>query len=381
MRFGDWSLLRPLCDTGRVAGKRPFYIGDDVHNRMALVRKAIQDIRVNWDQYRTFMEDLQVLMQPGLDAERDVNLHYRADELFSSVKDWARQTHAGRPDDYSAVQLYTSVSGYRQMFSTINTAFRDDRLVDTASALRSAVFLVELLNIDLFNYCATNPAANNYHGRVYRGMVVSAEELAQFACVATGPIAQRYVAIPLAMASASADRTNALVFVEKEARRSIGGQPLLWDIEVAGLSAERLKVYRAAFQTSVVSSICAVPIERISDFPEENEVLLRGPFFQILRLRRDSESIAGKPLHVVEALMLTANRDHPSTMRLGDSEARIARDLFRILVAIDRSTRCAARAEQYGSPSDAAAFRRFVSAQQPLLERCLRLVEQRRATI
>jgi hypothetical protein len=348
---------------------------------MALVRKAIQEIRGNWDRYSMFMHDLRALMQPGLDAERDVSLHHRADALFSSVKDWAKQAHADGTDDYSAVRLYTSAAGYRQMFSAINTAFRDDRLVDEDSALRSAVFLVELLTIDLFNYCAAYAAASDYRGRIYRGMVVSAQELAQFSSVAAGPIAERYVAIPLAMASASTNRANALVFVEEEARRSAGGQPLLWDIEVAGLSAERLNVYREAFPTSVVSSICAVPIERISDFPEENEVLLRGPFFQILRLRRDSETIAGKPLHVVEALMLTANRDHASTMLLGDWEARTARDLFRILVAIDRSTRCAERAEQYGSPADAAAFRRFVSRQQPLLDRCLRLVAERREAI
>jgi hypothetical protein len=245
---------------------------------MALVRRAIEEIRANWDRYPAYMAGLRDVMQSGLDADTDVDFQRRAAELFASRKEWIREEGPEATGEYTALRLYTSAAGYGQMFGTLNRAFREDRLVDEALALRSAVFLVELLNIDLFNYCVRHCSARDYEGRIYRGMVVTPQELGQFSAVASRAVAQRYVAIPLAMASASADRATALVFVEEQARQSTDGQPLLWDIEVANLPAERLEGYRAAFPTSVVSTICAVPIERLSDFPDENEVLLRGPF-------------------------------------------------------------------------------------------------------
>jgi hypothetical protein len=182
------------------------------------------------------------------------------------------------------------------------------------------------------------------------------------------------------MASASTDRATALAFVDDQARRSRTGRPLLWDIEVANLAAERLAVYRTAFPTSVVSTICAVPIEQLSDYPDENEVLLRGPFFQIIRLHRADERVGGKPLHVIEALTLTANRDHPSTMRLPSWEATAARDLFRALVTAERCSRSADRARTYDHADDAAAFSRLASDHERETDELLRVIAVRRAS-
>jgi hypothetical protein len=46
--------------------------------------------------------------------------------------------------------------------------------------IRSVVFLVELINIDLFNYCLKCPERTNFEGIVYRGICVSDEDLSAF---------------------------------------------------------------------------------------------------------------------------------------------------------------------------------------------------------
>jgi hypothetical protein len=113
-----------------------------------------------------------------------------------------------------------------------------------------------------------------------------------------------------------------------------------------------------------------VPIETLSEYPDEREVLLRGPFFQLVRLREDEHlRVRGKCVHVVEALMLNANRDHVSSVGLGEPDGTRARELFRTLVAIDRATLCAERADKYGLSRDAEAYGDLLSSQWSLLDR------------
>jgi hypothetical protein len=370
-RFADWTPLKPLCQSGRLLGSRPFYAGPNVDSRMDLVREAINYIRVHWDEYPSFMQSLRNLMQPSLHGSQDEQLSERAEALFSSVKEWSDRRPTLESDDYSAIRLYTSATGYSQMFQAINMALRQDDLAKQVDTLRAAVFLIELLNIDLFNYRGVNPHADGFEGCVYRGMCISVDELKNFLVAARGPIEERYLAIPLAMASASTNREKALSFALEEAERRTDGHPLLWQIHVVGLDPALLKHYLERFPTSVVSSICAVPIEQLSDYPDEDEVLLRGPFFQLLRLHEDHRYGADKPLCIVEAVMLTANRDHISSVYLSDADAQRARQLFRTLVTMQRVTVCAERAQQYGLSADAKAYRASYSAQQAILDALL----------
>jgi hypothetical protein len=335
---------------------------------MDLVREAINYIRANWDEYPTFMLSLRDLMQDNLNSCTEASFHRRVEALFSSVKQWSDRWQNPTSDDYSAIRLYTSADGYIQMFRTINTAFRQDEFTNQAAALRSAVFLVELLNIDLFNYCRAYSHDAGFEGRIYRGMCVSSDELKAFSMIASRPIEERYLAIPLAMMSTSTDRENALSFALKEASKGFDRHPILWEIHVAGLDPKLLEVYHERFPTSVVSSICAVPIEQLSDYPDENEVLLRGPFFQILRFQKENIQRDGTPLHVIEAIMLNANRDHISIISLNDSDAHRARKLFQTLVAIERATLCAERVEEYGLQADAKTYRSILSAERARLD-------------
>lgn len=274
---------------------------------------------------------------------------------------WHGTAAAPSDDDYSAIRLYVSEYGYRKIFSAINTAFRSDAFVGDLTALRSAAFLVELLNVDLFNYRSLNPCADNFEGRVYRGMCVPSGDLEMFAQVTRGPLQERYLSIPLAMASASGDKMSALAFAQAEAARTPGNYPLLWDITVSGLDPELLAAYKDMFPASVVTSLCAVPLDRLSEYPEEKEVLLRGPHLQILRLH--SENIDTPPylMHIIEAVMLNSNRDHISAIASNTGEDRRARDLFRALVNIHRSAICAERVKEYGLSADAASYKSVIS--------------------
>ena len=110
------------------------------------------------------------------------------------------------------------------------------------------------------------------------------------------------------------------------------------EIHVISLEDGILEVYHEMFPTSVVSTICAVPISKLSFYPHEEEVLLRGPFFQVLNFYKNG-TIDGRSLYVIEVVMLNSNRDHPSNEELGD-KADLARSVFRTIVGIRRNQFC-----------------------------------------
>ncbi|GAA5180287.1 hypothetical protein GCM10023322_12250 [Rugosimonospora acidiphila] len=372
-RFGDWAPVEPLCQTGMLTGQRPFYAGQQYEDRMALVRRAISEIRTGWREYPLFMRDLRELLEreahrhAGDDATAEVSAR-----LLSSVKEWSDRGRAPAPEDYSAIELYTSEAGYRRIFGVINSAFRSDHLVEDRQALRAAAFLVELLTIDLFNYRETHPEADRFEGIVYRGMCVTGEELADFREAAAGPITERYLSIPLGMVSASLDRDNATRFALEQARRYPDRHPLLWRIRVVGLDAGLLDVYRTRFPDSVVTSLCAVPIHGLSRYQEEREVLLRGPAFQLLWLSREPDGQLERGMHVIDVMMLNTNRDHGSAIATNEGADRRARDLFRTLVAIRRASICAGLADQSGHRADALAYRSSLNANRERLDGYLR---------
>jgi hypothetical protein len=371
-RFGDWTPLEPLCQFGDVPGRRPFYAGPDVASRMASIREMINYIRIHWNEYPRFMSSVRELMtKSGVDLNAEGDFGRRAEALLCSSKNWADQSEQLNTDDYSAIRLYTSFAGYNQIFRTINEASREDDLIKRQEALEAAAFLVELLTIDLFNYRGANPAADNFTGCVYRGMCVSGEQLKEWSALANGEISQRYLAIPLAMVSASDNRDKALTFAVNEAAR-ISGYPVLWVIHVAGLRPELLALYVQRFPASIVTSICAVPINDLSDYPDEQEVLLRGPFFQLVRLCENGVRYGTQQIPVIEVLMLNSNRDHISSVFLDDSEADSARNLFRALVQTERATLCAQLAEEYGLSADAKAYASIRVQEEASVDRLLR---------
>jgi hypothetical protein len=230
-------------------------------------------------------------------------------------------------------------------------------LADNRKRLRSAVFLVELLNIDLFNYRERNQHADNFEGTVYRGMAISGIELERYYESLTGPLSERYQSVPLAMVSASRTPKAPIAFALHEAELDKETAPVIWEIHIHSLDPHLLASYHTKYPTSVVTSLCAVPIERISDLPIEEEVFLRGPFFQILGITVDYSVKFERPVHRITAVVLNSNRDHISAIASNKGADQRMRDLFRTMVLASRSTTCAEYAEELGRHADAKLYR------------------------
>ena len=335
---------------------------------MDLVRQGINDVRTSWDQYPVFMDELQRLMRIATVDTSLAQHNDRLKALLSSHKEWTTPHRQGEEEQYEAIRLYASKLGYQQIFSVINAAFRSDDLVSDRQRLRSAVFLIELLNIDLFNYRARHPHADGFHGTVYRGMCVSDEELSLFKRAVAGPVSERYLAIPLGMVSASMKRGPAVTFALRRAGQSRHKHPVIWEIHVENLAPELLSFYRERFPHSVVTSLCAVPIDQLSDYPEEKEVLLRGPFFQLVQVGVDESAGYRRPVHKIVAVTLNTNRDHLTAIASNEGTDRRMRDLFRAIIGAHRSNVCADLAEKSGQRDDAQRYRSLAAENLALVD-------------
>lgn len=354
IRFTDWTIVEETGSTGLTDDRRPFFGGADVDTRMSAIRKHINHIRRNWDQYDLFMAELSRALSPSMGnlSPAEVAL---ATRLLSQRRDWADP--GGTVDDFSAIELYTSDAGYRALFGIVNESFRSTRFTEQADVVRSAVFLIELLTIDLFNYRLTHPDADGFQGTVYRGMSLSNADVDVFRDIMTKPIGQRYVAVPLGMLSASAGEDVAMHLAAANAKGRGDLATALWRIEVLDLGAELSGIYRTRFPTSIVTSLCAVPITAVSRFPEEREVLLRGPFFQILDVAWQPAGTDRQGTLTIDAVMLNSNRDHLSNIADDHGEDRRMRELFRLLVTHRRAEFATAFTAGRGRTDDSAAYR------------------------
>lgn len=363
-RYGQWSDISAACTSGKGADEQPFFAGAHVYERMDRVRTAINEIRESWDRYPEFMAELRALFTDESLGDPDPIAEDRLEALFSARKDWDK---VDPDDEYSAITLYSSEAGYRQMFRTINAAFRTPDLPENSTLLRSATFLVELLNIDLFHFRERQPNADNFAGTVYRGMSLPQGVLDRFGETMRRPVTERYLSIPSAMASATPDREVAMSFALAEAERQPDSHLALWEIEVRNLDPRLLALYRARFPSSVVTSLCAVPIGGISDFPGEREVLLRGPFFQIVGLGAKDVTVSGRPVHKIEAVMHNTNRDHLTAIASNVGTDKKERELFKALVLSDRFDICARLAERRMQQNDAKEYRSRLVEQQAIV--------------
>lgn len=358
-RYGDWKNYKDLFQSGKLGSSRPFFEGDNVRERMNQVRKSIVNIRHNWNKFDEFMGDLRVLLEKNcLSSEHDPELTERLSRLFGNRRNWIDRLLPDErvADNYDAVRLYTSAKGYEKIYSFMNLVFRSELSADFEHIVNSVVFLVELINIDLYNY-RYNPHTEiqDFNGVVYRGMCLTDSEIQAFSRVCQQPLSERYIAIPLGFHSASLNRLQAESFMERGLKEDSLRIPLLWKIHVISLDDNLLGVYRNLFPTSIVSSICAVPVSGLSDFPYEEEVLLRGPFFQVLNFYEEG-IIVGRPLYVLEVVMLNSNRDHPSTAELGVND-NLARSIFGTIVGIRRNQFCFNYCDDHTLQDDANAYR------------------------
>ncbi|OCH92759.1 hypothetical protein OBBRIDRAFT_410484 [Obba rivulosa] len=372
-RFSDWSdTVEALCRIGPAGGSaRSFFSGGDVASRMSQIREAITHIRLNWADYDQFMEGLQRMFIDTTGGEKAAPLLV----LLPLSKDWAdRRRTPVEAEDYSVLKLYTSERGYQAVFRVLNEAFRKDDLTGNQSRLQAAVFLIELLTIELFNYTLALRPPSSFSGVIYRGLCLNREHLNEFYALTKRPVKDRYWSIPLSIMSCTTDLLTAVKFAEKLASSNSNLYPVLWRIHVADLDPELLEVYHRRFPASVVSTICAVRISDLSDYPEEEEVLLRGPFFQLVNVQPQRlvgvEGASGT-VHVMDGVMLNSNRDHPSTMEMAPEEGNKARELFGCLVEIGRTRECLRLAEQCALHEDVLQYAQVCTEAEGRLARLL----------
>ena len=365
-RFGDWDDCKELYQSGKLGNTRPFFEGASVRERMNLIRKSIRYIRHNWDRYDEFLCDLQGLLKEENSNFGDnvaPSLSARMKRLFSVQKRWNDRIAVAektvlKGDDYDAVYLYTAETTYQQIFSFLNRVFRSELPGSSEKLLTSVVFLVELINIDLYNY-VRRAGLKDFEGVVYRGMGINREDFHAFSTICEQPLSERYISIPLGMISASQKPHPAKQFIEQRLKEDDTKIPLMWKIHVISLEEKLLQVYHRMFPTSVVSSICAVPISNLSRYPQEEEVLLRGPFFQVLNFYKQG-TVNEKPLYILELVMLNSNRDHPSNAELG-ANGDLAQGVFRNIISISRNRFCLEYCQRHGLVDDAIEYHKRIA--------------------
>ncbi|KAF8234712.1 hypothetical protein L208DRAFT_1206885, partial [Tricholoma matsutake] len=346
---------------------RSIYHGGDVSTRLDAIRRAIEFIRENWSDYPKFVQILRdhIRSQPyaysaGKEAQDLI------DSILSTRKEWLdRQVHPSTSDNFDVVRLYTSGFGYNQIFSLLNSALRTDNLIEDSSLLQATVFLIELLNIDLYNFLFTRPSAA-FQGLVFRGISLHRDQIQEFKNIAARPVRDRHLSVPLSMMSASTSTEVALKFARIDANNRTTHQPFLWRIHVADLDPALLRIYCDRFPRSVVTTLCAVPIHELSQFETEEEVLLRGPFFQLIRIADEIVDGHEPAIQVMDLVMLNTNRDHPSTMELGELQDE-ARKTFTCLVGMGRAAVCKQVAEKYHLVDDAVVYGEMFDEQQKKL--------------
>jgi hypothetical protein len=363
-RYGDWRDVRAACVSGKPPGQQPFFAGAHAYQRMARLRLSINEIRSAWQEYPRFMTELRDLLKQ-VGGERDAETSARLSKLLAARKSWSAPSG---DDDYSALRLYTSDGGYRQIFGAINAAFRSEGIANESATRRAATFLVELLSIDLFHHRAIHADADGFSGTVYRGMSLSQEDVSRFSRAAAGPILERYISIPLAMASASVNAATAMHFAIADVAANPDKHLVLWEITVRNLEPALLAIYRSVSPASIVTSLCAVPIAAISDFSGEEEVLLRGPHFQIVQIDALESGAFPGPVTRIRAMMHNTNRDHLTAVASDVGKDKLQRDLFRTLILADRFAICSRLAASNGRTADADEYRALEAEQRAAIE-------------
>ncbi|KAF8631754.1 hypothetical protein AX15_002210 [Amanita polypyramis BW_CC] len=390
-RFNNWSLIEGLSrfgsETNSTHSQRSFFQGTKVHRRVDEVREAIIWIRAHWrTDYPKFMNELQEsFLSSAPDFSKNTIISRLKKEWADRKIDGTNSVHnrdgdesADTGEDYTFLKLYTSEKGYRQIFSVLNNAFRIDTLSDEEVRLRAAVFLVELLTIELFNYAFPRTVdsslrwdhSRGFTGTVYRGMCLSPDHLQDFLGLMDKPIKERYWSIPLAFLSHTTSQELALKFANESAAEDQTSHRVLFKTRISSLDSDSLKLYAKHFPTSVVTPICAVDISALSMYPEEKEIVLRGPFFQLVSARREMTA-EGEELHVFDSVVFNTNRDHPSTMELSAEDGEKARSLFACLIEIARAGECMKMAREYGIAHDVDAYKSLHNEAQKKLARLL----------
>ena len=213
-RYGSNEQSPELFQSQNLNDLKPYYNGELVNSRMAEVRKSITYIRDHWDDRAKFARVLAEFLAGRLNGEAEQDFIKRVDLIKNEDPNWGDidETQLEKTN-FNVIRLYTSETGYNKIFGIMNSLFRYDNTTNDPKTIQTIVFLVELLNIDLYNLCLKNKSCNNFTGIVYRGVGLKDEDFDAFKSLMKKEIQQRYIAIPLCLMSSTTNIEMAKRFV------------------------------------------------------------------------------------------------------------------------------------------------------------------------
>lgn len=342
-----------------------FFVGEDVRTRMNLIRNSILEVRKNWND-KNFRKKSIELFKNHIGGKSLLPVNFFNDEWYEFQKNPSAEQNC------DLIKFYTSSDGYETIFKYMNSIFREEH---DKEVYDSAAFLVECMNIELYNFVKTKPELSNFENIIYRGMMLDENTISNLLDIKELKVQNRKFAVPLSFMSCSKSQDVAKLFLENQEHRPYEEKirvfcPVLFKIHVTSLDKTFLDLYKSYYPNSVVSSICAVDIENISIYREEQEVLLRGAFFQTLRFYESEKKIDGKNVYVFELLMHNSNRDHITTSKF---EKTNARKLFNTLIEIDRMKKCQ---DFFESASDKNSYKQIEETKLKELEQIQKLCRE-----
>lgn len=342
-----------------------FFVGEDVRARMNLIRNSILEVRKNRNDKKFRKKSIE-LFKNHIGGKSLLPVDFFNDEWYELQKNPPTEQNCG------LIKFYTSSDGYETIFKYMNSIFREEHEKEVYD---SAAFLVECMNIELYNFVKTKPEFSNFENTIYRGMMLDENTILDLINIEKLPILSQKFAVPLSFMSCSKSQDVAKQFLKNQRHRPHEEKVksfchVLFKIHVTSLDKTFLELYKSYYSDSVVSSICAVDIENVSKYRKEQEVLLRGAFFQVLRFYKSKEVIDGKNVYVFELLMHNSNRDHITTSAF---EKTNARKLFNTLIEIDRMKKCQ---DFFESASDKKSYKQIEENKLKELEQIQKLCRE-----
>lgn len=330
--------------------------------RMKRVRTVLEDVRRRWpsnEEYRSLLAILKDYVSP---ATQPASIQGPLKQILEGYHDYA-DTDYGRPvqhqaEQYTCLQLYCTKDGYDYLFRLVSETLRSS--APRMEMILTAVTLVEFLTIDLYNLRLSNIGDDmfaNFQGVTYRGLCVSTKDIDHYRQIAGAKdLSKRNFAIPLGLTSSTTDRAVMQDFAKDLKPGQCG---LHMTIHVHGIDPDLLSMYLGLYPDSVVSTICAMPVARLSPFGEK-EVLLRGAFFHVINMQH--QSVDGRDIYSLVVVMINANRDHTTESSSDQGSKAEQRLSFTRVVKTSRYEVCALLAEQY-SKEDAKQYKALQQAE------------------
>lgn len=334
-----------------LAANQAYLNGQQVSDRMNQVRDYIEQVRALWlktdpirltKELRSGLEEL-IIYEPQRSDIKESILE-AIEHSISYNQKWADEKieRMRKIDEFKLIKAYTDVYQYPAFFQNVNDVFRGFENKD--SRLLVATFIIELLNMELFEFTENYQKYAEDHDIVYRGFSLEQKKFSTLKQVATHDglaRGNREISTPLGLHSASTSKEVSFEFAkeayEKDIELGKDSYVVIQQITSRSLSEEKLEFYHEHFSESIVSKICVTNITKLSTEQDEKEVLLRGAFMELLDLKETD--ISGIRGYECRSIMIDANRDHISTRRMKEDNPERenkARQLFHCLVGLEK---------------------------------------------